>query len=110
MCVYTVYTVHVCMCVLLVVCTHVCIGCCMCIWYAHMECACIVCSDACVHFMLPAVSVHTCHCVVNVHMVCSWGVCVCGTRVHIYVVMCVYMCVVYVCMICSHTVWGCVCV
>ena len=59
-------------------------------------------------FMLPAVSVHMCHCVVTVHMVCSCGVCVCGTWVHIYVVTCVHMCVVYVCMVCSHAL--CVCV
>ena len=82
-------------------------------WVLHVHMVCsygvCVCSDACVHFMLPAVSVHMCHCVVNVHMVCSWGVCG-GTRVHIYVVVCVYMCGVYVCMRCSHTVCVCVCV
>ena len=89
--------------------TRVCIVWCMCIWYAHMECVCIVCINACVHiYAACCVCTHVSLCGDCAYGLFVWGVCVCGTWVHIYVVMCVHMCVVYVCMVCSHAL--CVCV
>ena len=89
--------------------TRVCIVWCMCIWYAHMECVCIVCINACVHiYAACCVCTHVSLCGDCAYGLFVWRVCVCGTWVHIYVVMCVHMCVVYVCMVCSHAL--CVCV
>lgn len=110
MCVYILrYTVHVCMCYkLLELCVHTrVLGAACAYGVFHMECACIVCSDACVHLCCLCVCTH-----VSLCGECAYGLFVGGVwGVHgcTYMLSCVYTCVVYVCMICSHTVWGCVC-
>lgn len=110
---------HVCVCVYCVygtcvharavdcVYTRVCIVWCMCIWYAQMECVCIVCINACVHIYAACyVCTHVSLCGDCAYGLFVWGVCVWYMGAHI----CCHMCT-HVCGICVYGMFTCsVCV